>query len=561
MTVNVSTMKSVNNDAILDAIRYDASLDYQKRIPAATEAGIAQTVKALSSYRPGWNEFVDALVNRIGLVIARNTSWTNPLAEFKRGLLEFGDTIEEIQVGLLEAHIYDPDRDYMEKDLFGTELPWVQSNFHKVNRQNFYKISINEDLLKRAMLNEGQLQTFVNKLMEAPATSDQWDEFLLFCDLFKKYESNGGFFKVHVPDVSDFDSDSGDAKFALRKMRSVADTLKFVSTKYNVARMPTFAKPDELCLFVTPEFNAAIDVEALAGAFNIDRANMHGRVIPIPKDRFGIEGCQAIMTVKDFFVSADQVFDTTSQFNPVARATNYFLHRWQVVSCSRFVPAVMFTTGEDDEVIVISLTVSSVSTPTATDPTTGNTTTEVQRGGIYQLDSTVTMSDGSEGAVSYSVTGATSTKTYVSSTGVLHVGGDEAATGLSVVARSVYIDPNNTRKDATASTALDLTVSGPQVPEWPEQANGIKGIDVNGVYVPSFTAGTTTYGTDPANPAMVLPAGSTVKKDGVTVHVDGTADTNVTVTGSQAAGYTVTVEYDPGTGASTTYTVYVGVAS
>jgi hypothetical protein len=552
-------MKTVNNDAILDAIRYDASLDYQRRIPAATEAGITNTVKALTSYKPAWNEFVDALVNQIGAVIARNISWSNPLGEFKRGMLEFGDTVEEIQVGLLEAHVYDPDREYMEKDLFGTELPWVQSQFHRVNRQNYYKVSINQDLLKRALVTPGQLQNFVNKLMEAPMTSDQWDEFLLFSGLFNKYESNGGFFKVHVPDVTDFDSDSSDAKYALRKMRSVADLLKFPSTKYNVARMPTFAKPDELVIFTTPEFNSAIDVEALAGAFNIDRANMHGRVIPIPKERFGIEGCQAIMTVKDFFVGVDAKFETTSQYNPVSLNTNYFLHRWQIVSASRFVPAVMFTTGEDDEVVVVALTVSSVSTPTATDPTTGSTTTTVQRGGIYQLDSTVTMSDSSTGAVSYSVTGANSTKTWISSTGVLHVGGDESSNSLSVVARSVYVDPSNTRKDATASTALDLTVAGPMVPEWPEQANSITGIDVNGEAVPSFTSDTTTYGTDPANPALVLPKGSTVKKDGVVAHVNGSGDTVVTVTGSASAGYTVTVEFDPGTGASTTYTVYVGV--
>jgi hypothetical protein len=292
----------------------------------------------------------------------------------------------------------------------------------------------------------------------------------------------------------------------------------------------------------------------------MDKAQMHGRVIPIPKDRFGIEGCQAIMTVKDFFVAADQVFDTTSQYNPVARQTNYFLHRWQVVSASRFVPAVMFTTGEDDEVVVIALSVTSVSTPTATDPTTGNTTTTVQRGQIYQLDSTVTMSDASTGAVSWSVTGATSTKTYVSSTGVLHVGGDEGASSLSIVARSVYIDPNNTRKDATASTALSLTVAGPVVPEWPEQANAITGITVDGVAVPSFSAGTTTYGTSPSSPVMVLESGSTVTKSKVVANANGSGDTNVTVTGSQSAGYTVTVEFDPGTGASTTYTVYVGVA-
>jgi hypothetical protein len=551
MTLDIRPLKTVPNEQVLDAIRADQSLEYQRRIPSATDAGVNATVNQLTQYRTHYNEFIDSLVNRIGMVIARNTNWQNPLAPFKRGLLTFGDTIEEIQTGLLEAHRYDSDREYMEKDIFGTEVPEVQVNFHKVNRQDYYKITINDNLLRRAFLEPNGLANFINKLMEAPSTSDQWDEFLLTCALFKTYESNGGFHHIHVPDITAIESNGDQAKVALRKMRAMADNLTFLSTKYNAAKMPTFASRDDLYLFVTPEFNAAIDVEALAGAFNQDRANMHGRVVPIPTSQFGVEGCQAIMTTKDFFVIADQALDTTSQFNPVSRQNNYFLHHWQVISASRFVPAVMFTTGEDDEVITISDSVVSVSTPTATDINNATVTT-VDRGNIYSLDSNVVMSSGSAGSVIYAVAGATSTKTYVSPTGVLHVGGDEGATTLVVTARSVYIDPNDPRTDPMVSAALDLTVAGPVVPEWPEQANGITGITIDNVDIPAFVAGTTTY-------SLTLPAGSTVKKDDVIAHVDGSGDVTVTVTGSQAAGYVVTVSYDAGAGTPVVYTVNVTV--
>src|SRR5699024_10286028 len=200
------------------------------------------------------------LINRIGSVIARNISWQNPLAEFKRGMLEYGDTIEEIQTGLLQAHIYDPDREYLERDLFGTEVPEVQTSFHTVNRQNFYKVTVNQPLLQRAFLADDGLSNFVAQLLEAPSTSDYWDEFLTTVQLFPEYENNGGFWHVNVPDVKDLESSESDAKSALRKMRAMADKLKFISTRYNAAHMPTFADRDDLVVFVSPEFNAAIDV-------------------------------------------------------------------------------------------------------------------------------------------------------------------------------------------------------------------------------------------------------------------------------------------------------------
>ena len=101
---NIGVLTDANNVRIFDAIRYDASPDYQRRIPEATQAGLDAVVKNLTEYRPAYNEFENALVNRIGMVVGRSKSWTNPLSEFKKGLLTFGDTIEEYQVGLLKAH-------------------------------------------------------------------------------------------------------------------------------------------------------------------------------------------------------------------------------------------------------------------------------------------------------------------------------------------------------------------------------------------------------------------------------------------------------------------------
>ena len=202
MALDIREFNPSHNADILNAIRDQASSDYQRRIPAATKARVQDTMQLLWQHRPSRNEFVDALVNRIGLVIARNNSWTNPLAKFKQGMLNFGDTIEEVQVGLVEANVYEHDRDYLEKVLFGQEMPEVQSRFHKINREEFYKITIKDFALQRAFLTADGLSSFIVQLMEAPTTSDNWDEFLLTTSLFAEYEKSAGFHKVNVPEIS-----------------------------------------------------------------------------------------------------------------------------------------------------------------------------------------------------------------------------------------------------------------------------------------------------------------------------------------------------------------------
>jgi hypothetical protein len=448
---------------------------------------------------------------------------------------------------LLKAKSYDPDREYLEKDLFGTERPDVQANFHKVNRQDYYKITINEPLLQRAFLETGGLSSFVSQLMDAPTTSDQWDEFLLTCQLFSEYESNGGFFKVNVPDVASLESNAADARAVLRKMRAMADTLTFMSTRYNAARMPTFALRDDLVLFVTPEFKAAVDVEALAAAFNLNMADMYGRIIPIPEEQFGISGVQAIMTTKDFFVIADQRIETASQWNPVALHNNYFLHHWQVISASRFVPAVMFTTQGGDEIINVVTPVVSVSAITGVDSDGDAVTDEVLRGEVYAFnaDAVTDPANGVNTGVRWSVSGYTSSRTYISRTGVLHVGGDEGAATLTVTATSTWLDADNLRRDGETAT-ITLDVSGVAVPEWPE-SDPVTGITVDGVAVsPAFAAGTFTYTVDLAPGATITPddvevTGPEANDVEVTVNEAGTVATISVPTAPGDPVYTVTV--------------------
>ncbi len=542
------------NSAILDAIRGIASTDYQRRIPATDTAGIASTIENLTKpeNRQWMNEFMDALVNRIGMTIARSNSWSNPLAPFKRGMLEFGNTIEEIQVGLLEAHGYDPDRDYMEKTLFGRERPETQVNFHTINRQDMYKVTVNPDLLRRAFLAESGLSGFVNQLMEAPTTSDQWDEFLLMSSLFKEYEHNGGFYHVNVPDVANLNSTGDDARMALRKMRAMAGNLKFLSTEYNAAKMPVFAQPDDLMLFVTPEFNAAIDVEALAGAFNIDRAQMHGKIVELPESAIGVDGAQAIMTTSDFFVIADTTFESTNQWNPASLHNNYFLHHHQVISASRFVPAVMFTTGADDEVITIRTNITGISDITF-ESVDGVTPTGVERGGMVALVAEAESTPEGANAVSWGVTGNTSGRTFITQFGVLHVAPDETATSLTVTASTAGVDYENTRENPFTAT-LAVPVTGDPFGGWPVTTGTLSGITIKGEPIAGVTPSTTTY-------AATIPTGETLTKAGVKVTTTDNADVNVSVAANAELGYTVTIVVDPSTNdAPVTYTVNVTFA-
>lgn len=468
-TKSVQTLAASNVD-IFNAVRNSASLEYQQRIPDATKGNIQQSFENLLNYKPAMNEFVDTLVNRIGMVVYKSKVWDNPLAQFNRGMLNYGDTVEEIATDLIKAKRYDPNVCY--EDVFKCSKPDVWTNFHKVNRQDMYELTLNQSLLRRAFTNDTGLSELINSLMTTPTTSDNWDTYLIAKQLFAEYARKDGYYKVNVPDISKATTQAQKRDMALEiteKVRSMAGKMRFISTEYNAAGVPTFTNKADLILFVTPDFSAMLDVNVIAFAFNASAADINLRVIEI--DDFGIDGAQAILCDKDFLMIMDTLYDTESIRNPKALSWNYFMHHWSLNSVSRFVNAVLFTT--EPGTTITKPTIATTGLTVAYAPVDGKVPTNAVKGENTRLMATVagTVTPKNDGVVvpqgvAWSISDVTggqlSTGTFIDAEGVLHVDADESATDVTVTAVSAYINPNEPASSQTyQSGQLKVTIVDP----------------------------------------------------------------------------------------------------
>jgi hypothetical protein len=442
----------------LNAIRNTLGPEYQSLIPEATQANIAETIEQIFSYQATRNQVADALVNRIGLVIFKNTNWFNPLSVLKRGMLTQGETIEEVMVGLIKATDYDFDRDELEKEIFGFKPHEIHSAFHKVNRKDRYGFTVNIPGLRFALLNN-ELDSFLSRQMAAAQTSDQRDEFVMMMNLFREVDKQEGYFIQNVPDVGDSASDGADSRVLLRRIREFNNTLPFISRLYNPRGVEVAADPNDLILFQTATAAAAMDVEALAAAFQIDKAEVGNRTITVPESYFGIAGVQAVLTTKDFFVVADNLIETTSMFNPAKLSTNYWLHHWQVMSASPFAPLVMFNSERPSTLITETVApVEDITTFTFTDAAGTVEATALARGVLYDVRvEGITDPAGGPAALDLSISGHTSPYTYVTNNGGLYVGPDEQGTTLTITATSI---DNEYSESTTRTFKGDLIIPG-----------------------------------------------------------------------------------------------------
>lgn len=322
---------------ILNAIRANASSTYQDRIPVATQDNIREIGNAMLEFEATQNEFLTALVNRIGRVLITSKSYDNPLRVFKKGVLAYGETVEEIFVNIAKAKQFDPG--VAEDEVFKREIPDVNAVFHRMNLQNFYKVTISNEQLRQAFLSEQGINDLVGYIVDSLYTGAEFDEYLTMKQLIVDAANNGEMYSINIPAVT-----SANTKEIVSKIKGVSNQLEFMSSTYNSMGVLTHSKKNRQVLIMDANFDATIDVEVLAYAFNMDKAEFMGRRVLV--DNFGaLTGVVAALVDEDWFMVFDNFIGFTENYNGQGLYWNYFYHIWKTFSTSPFSNAILFTTN------------------------------------------------------------------------------------------------------------------------------------------------------------------------------------------------------------------------
>ena len=360
---------------ILNAIRNSASINYRDYVPVATDDAnaIRGIGKVLMDFPALQNEFLNSLVNRIGLVIVKSKMYQNPWEHFKKGVLEYGEVIEEIFVDIAKVHQYDPE--VAETELFKRELPNVRTAFHPMNYQKFYKVTVQRQELRKAFLSLDGVTDLVTKIIESMYSASEYDEFQVMKYLLARHLLNGRIKPITIPVA-----DKTNVKDIVTQIKGISNGFEFMNNEYNIAGVRNFTKKQDQFIILNNRFDAIMDIEVLATAFNMDKADFMGHRVLV--DSFGaldeerlnqlfevdptyepiteeekkaLDEVPAIICDKDWFMIYDHLIEVTEEQNQQGLYWNYWLHLWKTFSVSPFANAVSFIPGEST---VTGITVS-----------------------------------------------------------------------------------------------------------------------------------------------------------------------------------------------------------
>lgn len=355
--IAVSTLNASTID-ILNVIRDNASLAYQNQVPAVdTAVDIPRVGEVLYGTPALANEFINALINRIAIVRVKSATFNNPYERLKKGYLDYGETVEEIFVNITKAFEFSNEK--AESRELKQYKPNVKSAFHAMNWKVLYPVSVSMEQLKTAFLSTDGVTNLISKIVDAIYTAANYDEFLLFKYLLIKSVTSGQLKPVAV--------DGSDMHNYAKSFRGKSNLLPFMSQDYNAAGVLNTTPKERQVIFMDAQFNADFDVDVLASAFNMDKADFMGSLFLIDSfasfdnDRFDIirensdnleevtadelalmANVKALLMDEDWFQVYDNLAQFTEKFIASGLRWNYFYHTWKTISVSPFANAIVF---------------------------------------------------------------------------------------------------------------------------------------------------------------------------------------------------------------------------
>lgn len=439
---------------ILNTIRDNASANYRDYVPVADptdQQSVRNIGGIIMNYPALQNEYLNALMNRIGRVIITSKLFYNPWAGLKKGLLEFGETVEEIFVNIAKPFQFDPA--VAESEVFKREIPDVRAAFHILNYQKFYKATISNDQLRQAFLSWQGITDLIAKIVDSMYTGANYDEFLTMKYMLARNILQG---RMNVTEVAPVSAEN--AKTIVSTIKGVSNVWEFPSTNYNLSGVTTQTDKRDQIILLNAKFDAVIDVEVLAVAFNMEKAEFMGNRILV--DSFGaldtarlnllfkddpnyvplsqaelsaLDAIPAVMVDRDWFMIFDNFYNFTENYNGQGLYWNYFYHTWKTFSVSPFANNTVYVAGA----------------PTVTSVTVTPDTATVLKGQSLHLTANVVTTNFAPKSVTWTITGNTSQDTHIDIYGNLFVAEDETGTTITVTATSTF---DNTKTGTSTIT-------------------------------------------------------------------------------------------------------------
>lgn len=333
---------------------------YHQYVPVITDlTSIGEFGQPILEYTDVRNEFMTKLVKRIVETQIEGKVYNNKLSQLEGEEVPLGYSIQDIYVNPAKG------RKFNVEDFAGLLQKYeadVKQQFLAVNMDLQYPVTITRAKLKNAFTSWASLEAFITGITNSLYSGANIDQYNYTKYLVSNAFRNGHTVNRVVSGVSSADT----AKAFVKAARTLFLDFQEASSDYNAwakvntddtKALVTWTEPQDVVFMLRNDVISEIDVEVLAAAFNIGRAELMGRIIGVRNfDMYNDAGEKVfdgstilgIMADRKWFKIKSQDMELDSFYNANNRTWNFYYNTVKLYNYSLFANAVVFCTSEPD---------------------------------------------------------------------------------------------------------------------------------------------------------------------------------------------------------------------
>ena len=340
----------------LNAIREISSEIYHRYVPIIDEnTDISTFANPIMNYPVVYNEFQNQLINKLVYTQFELKAFRNPLVVLEGDRLPLGYGGENVYVNPAKG------RQFNVNDFAGLLVRYeadVKVEYLTLNMDLQYCVTYTRQQLKKAFRSWEDLETFIDELSNSLYNGAFIDEWRFTKQLVSSAYSNNMVMTELVTPVTN----EATGKAFIQKVRELFLNFQLPSTLYNAWHkvggegrpVTTWTNPEDVVLLIRNDVRALTDVEVLASAFNMNKADfLANNVLLVDNfDVYDDEGTKIFdgsniiggLFDKSWFKIRRQDMFMESFYNPNNRTTQYYLNLIKMYRFSLFANGVLFVT-------------------------------------------------------------------------------------------------------------------------------------------------------------------------------------------------------------------------
>lgn len=276
-------------------------------------------------YVPNSYEELGGMIGKVAEQVIREVTAEDKLAVFDKMPVDNGDTIEQTIVKMASPRAYDKTG----ANALTRKTPNIVAKYFTNWERLVFDTTVDIPAIKKVLKTGKGAEDLSSKIVASLSEGDKFTKYNRVKDLLQwgRQDKAG---KVLVNSGTVTATSTGiNYKEVLVKMKDIISGMQYVNPTFNSSQTARRTLAEDIYLLIPFKLKNRLDVEELAGVFNLEKDRINAHIIELDIDAETINGVECYpVYIVDYWAILDytRLYEMVDQKNGDGLFWNYFLH-------------------------------------------------------------------------------------------------------------------------------------------------------------------------------------------------------------------------------------------